>query len=149
MFHSYPMNILHNGIVLFWALWWSIVFIYDSLDFLQKNGMVSQGWRLSNNYNLLKEALGHYKILNHRYLIDFFYLLIILFVFIIAILFWLGFISHELMSIDLIELAFMLSFFLDVSFILFDELTIEYQHEHTHIVRTTFRLATFILYKMT
>ena len=50
-----------RGLLLFWALWLSVVFASNAADALKELGLLPEGWRfVSGNYAFVKEALAIY-----------------------------------------------------------------------------------------
>jgi hypothetical protein len=50
-----------RGILLFWALWWSVVSASNVVDALQAGGVIEPGWRFaSGNFSLVADSLSIY-----------------------------------------------------------------------------------------
>ncbi|WP_133129813.1 hypothetical protein [Legionella yabuuchiae] len=54
-------KVISNGIILFWAFWFSLVSLSDFTNFLQRFGIVSPNFSFSSkNYSLVVKTLSVY-----------------------------------------------------------------------------------------
>ncbi|AHE66115.1 hypothetical protein [Legionella oakridgensis] len=135
------LNWILRGIILFWAVWFTLVTASDSVNLLQVTHFLSPNIPFSShNYNLVVKTLLVYDL---QSLATGAYLAIILGCFIASILFWWAVIS---LNKEVSYLAFAVSLAITAIFILFDEFFIQYEFEHQHVIRLTFQIVTFLLY---
>ncbi len=131
------LNIIQRGIILFWGLWFSVVTITDVVNVLQGNNYLPKSFILSSkNYDLVINLFSTYGLHSPR-IILFLFSIIILWAFTIAISFWVAFFWFTL---ERAYLAFLLSLSMTAFFILFDEVFIQYELEHGHIIRIALQL---------
>ncbi len=56
------LSTVKHGVLLFWAAWYTVVFLTNVLDGLKAVGMLSEGWKFaSGNWVFLKETTAIYR----------------------------------------------------------------------------------------
>jgi hypothetical protein len=122
-------RILILGLLLFWALWLSIVFLTNVFDGLKKLKILPEGWRLaSGNVDAVRRALGERA---PGWLVGILFAGATLWEGVATALFW-----RALLLIgqpQAVMLAFIASLALWALFILLDELLVQYEMEGSHL----------------
>ena len=142
------LQILSHSIIVFWAMWSSLVAFTDSINFLQAIHRLPRTWVFtSSNYDLVVKSVSIYG-LNYLFSITCF-LLLVLFAWLIAVFFWRAAFTSKSNFERYLQncyLAFLLSFAVEAFFILADEVFIQYGFEHGHMDRLGFKLITFLVF---
>lgn len=142
---SVAINLISRGIILFWGVWFLIVTASDVVNFLQRKNVISPHISFtSNNYKLVDNVLSVYKI-NAPTVVDVLFIAIILWAFAISLSF---FFSLFAKNFSIAYFAFMFSFSMTAFFILCDEVFIQYELGHEHILRLLFQMIAFICFYM-
>lgn len=132
------VELIQRGIILFWAVWYTLVSTSDTIDYLQLFKVIKPNRFNSKNSNLIKEFWMHYDISSPT-IIGTTYAVVIAIAYIITILFWYAFIlSFFSAKIDFFHAglwAFFISLAFHAFFMLMDEIFIQYSLEHMHIIR--------------
>lgn len=140
------ITLTQQGIILFWALWFTLVALSDLANFLQTLNLLPSSFSFSsNNYKLIVKSLSFHTTPNHRLALWLFGI-ILLWVLLIAILFWCALFSPNYLQLKISYVAFLLSLAMTACFVLWDELFIQYDLEHGHIIRLGFQLITLMMF---
>ncbi len=140
--------VFSQGIVLFWTLWISIVTFTDFTDFMVRLAILPSNFpMISGNINLVFSFLKQYDLdtIQMAYTV---YSTIILLSFIISIVSWRAFLAsfnNHHCYVYRATLAFLLNAGMVASFSLIDEIFIQYQHGHIHVMRFTGVLVSFLV----
>jgi len=141
-------TIARKAILLAWALWFFLVALADVVNFLQQQPtqIIKPTFSFSSeNYPLIVKSLSVYSVSNPTTALWLFGVVIIVaFIVGLAFLFAL-FINFERHNGPAL-FAFLLSFAFSAAFILWDEIFLQYPHEHTVMIRSSFQILTFILF---
>lgn len=126
--------IIKQGLLLFWALWFSIAATTNIFDGLKVLGLLAHSWAFaSGNYSFIVEITHVYNA--PGWLTAFFFMLIIIWECAAAFLLWQAFrkfTGTNNKSLALIYNAFTVSMALWACFIIADEIFIAYKVENTH-----------------
>ena len=129
------LNILKRGIILFWAVWFSLATLTNFFDLLKYYHGVSEGWKfVSNNLSLISNVISIYGLSPAAS--SFFLMGAICLEGIITLLFWIAAFSATQMTPKKscwVNGAFTLSTFLWALFLVMDEFFIAYPFENTHL----------------
>lgn len=147
--HGGQLVLLTGGIVLFWALWSTLVALTDTVDFFQAINWLPRDWAFtSHNYDLVIKSVSTYG-LQHTFLPIVLFFTIVVLAILIALLFWRALFAYPFDKNAYLQkcyTAFLVSFLMEAIFILADELFIQYTFEHGHMDRLGFKLITFIVF---
>lgn len=142
-------RLIQHSIVLFWALWTSIVTITDAINLLQKLNLMPEHLKFtSGNYDLVLRNLSIYH-LNVFSVAIFLFTVIVLWALIIAVLFWKAlfyFKKNAQTYFNTTCFAFAILLAMHFVFILADEILIQYPLEHGHMARTVFIFVSFLTF---
>lgn len=128
----HPLSFLKCGMILFWACWFSVAFSSNIFDFLKSLNIMPNDWLfVSHNYSLVAGALSIYHA--PEWLAKCIFIGILLFEGVIAVLFWLGFFTHN-RSNKWAHVAFTVSAALWAIFLVSEEVLIAYQFESGHLL---------------
>jgi len=137
-------NYLKQGIILFWALWFTIVTCSDFTSFLQMHQLIPDTFPFnSRNYDLIAQFLLVYGSHSHFFQQGI-SLVILLWALLITVSFWVSFIFK--INDKFAYFAFNFSFSMTAFFILVDECFIKYDIEHGHLIRLSVQLLTFLVF---
>jgi len=141
------LTLIRRGIILFWAVWYSLVFSSDAINLLQHLHVIPTSWTFSsNNYDLVAGHIATYGIHSTTVALLLFGIIVV-WVLTNAMLFWRAvFTFNEENAHKAVYLAFIASMGLYATFILSDEIFIKYQIEHWHDVQFGFLLITFFVF---
>ena len=140
-----PSLLLKRGLLLFWAMWLSVVFTTNMLDGCKALGLLDPSWPFaSGNYHFLAETTARYG--TPAWLNGLLFLGVIAWEGIAAVLFWLAGIRFRgrMESQRLFYAAFAVSLMLWAAFSIADEVFIAYTVEGTHLRLFTAQLATLL-----
>ena len=136
---------LKRGLLLFWAVWLSIVVATNLLDGMKALGQLGESWAFaSGNYRFLAETTARYG--TPAWLNGVLFAGVVCWEGVAAVLFWLawrGF-GGQGRGTRLVYAAFMAGLGLWAAFLLADELCIAYAVEDTHLLLFTAHLATLL-----
>jgi hypothetical protein len=142
---SRPYLFLKRGLLLFWAVWLSIVFATNTFDGCKALGWLDPSWAFaSGNYRFLAETTARYGTLG--WLNGLLFLGVIAWQGTAAVLFWLAGMRFRgrMESQRLLYAAFTVSLMLWAAFAVADELFISYTVEGAHLRLFTAQLATLL-----
>jgi hypothetical protein len=142
---SHPGLFLKRGLLLFWAVWLTIVFITNVLDGCKALGWLGEGWTFaSGNYRFLAQTTARYG--TPAWLNGLLFLGVIAWEGAAASLFWLAGLRFrgQQESRRLLYAAFTVGLGLWSAFAIADELFIAYAVEGTHLRLFTAQLATLL-----
>jgi hypothetical protein len=140
-----PAPLLKPGLVLFWAVWLTIVFATNVLDGCKALGWLGEGWAFaSGNYRFLAETTARYG--TPGWLNGLLFLGVIVWEGAAALLFWLAWLRYRRHHAErrLLYAAFTVGLGLWSAFAIADELFIAYAVEGTHLRLLTAQLATLL-----
>ncbi|MHB1426721.1 MAG: hypothetical protein ACYC3I_26485 [Gemmataceae bacterium] len=141
-----PSLVLKRILLLFWAVWLSVVFVTNALDCWKVFGLLSESWSFaSGNYRFLTETTVRYG--TPAWLNKLLFLGVIGWEGLAAFLFWLACLRFRRKGETgqrLLYAAFTVSLTLWSSFAIADELFIAYAVEGTHLRLFTAQLATLL-----
>jgi len=149
--HDYlALDYIARSILLFWALWGTVVCLSDTIDYLQSFGIIRNRFHFdSKNSDVVREFWANYHIYSLR-LVQFSYAFIIGLAYFITILFWCAFIISFIGPYQFyLQVAFWALFAgiaLNVLFVLLDEIFIQYALTHAHMLRLILRFVTLIVF---
>jgi|GEM_PF-905054 len=138
------LTVIERGILLFWGLWFALAASADVSNFLQVIAWIPMDFPFSSkNYDLVVQSFHTYGV-HQPSLLVFCYGCIIVWAFVIALAFLMAFLrpNHKALAHN----AFLISFMLTAFFILMDEIFLQYEFEHNHVVRLGFQLLTFVVF---
>jgi hypothetical protein len=145
-FSNRPSVFLKRSLLLFWAVWLTVVFATNVLDGCKALGWLGESWAFaSGNYHLLVETTARYG--TPTWLNGLLFLGVICWEGAAALLFWLAwrrFRDSREGSQRLRYAAFTVSLTLWTAFAIADELFIAYAVEGTHLRLFTAQLATLL-----
>ena len=138
--------IIKAGLLLFWALWFTLAFSTNFFDLLKALHHLPISWQFnSGNYQAVAQVISRYHgsstLLNTLFVLDITAQLLI------AIAFWVTFIRYITQKPNYfawINLTFGISVALWAVFILIEEIFIAYQFETTHIRLLVFELISLL-----
>lgn len=138
--------LLKRCLLLFWAIWLSVVFATNAMDGAKALGWLRQNWAFaSGNYRFLADTTARYDI--PAWLNGLLFLGVICWEGTAAVLFWLAWLrfpeSREGRG-PLMYTAFLISLTLWSAFAIADEVFIAYTVEGTHLRLFTAQLATLL-----
>ena len=144
---------IRAGLLLFWALYFSIVFVSNSADALGTLSMLPLNWHfVSGNYGLIQKVVSMYE--PPAWLAGFMFAGVIVWEAVGAVLFWKAFLitlrQNQKQSVTM-HAAFGITIGLWASFILADEVFLTYLLgglSSTHFSLLIAELATFILIRL-
>jgi hypothetical protein len=142
---NHPSHFLKRGLLLFSAVWLTIVFVTNVLDGCKAVGWLGEAWVFaSGNYRLLAETTARYG--TPAWLNGLLFLGVIAWEGAVALLFWLAWLCFrgEQKSRRLLYAAFSIGLSLWSAFAIADELFIAYAVEGTHLRLFTAQLATLL-----
>jgi hypothetical protein len=140
LFDNETMSLYQRSIMLFWAIWSTMVALSDTFNVLQQFGYKINNSLSSNNINLVKQSLQHYH-WDNPYLSLFIFSFIVLGAWVVALFAWRG-----LKNLRYAYQAFMAIFIIEAIFTLADEFFFQYDIEHGHILRLSFKLISFLVF---
>ncbi|MFN4260223.1 MAG: hypothetical protein ACK4RK_13080 [Gemmataceae bacterium] len=125
------MSLIQRGILLFWALWLSLVAATNIMDGLQQLGVVADSWRFtSGNYAFMVDVTARYH--TPGWLVAGLFLGVVVWEALAALLFWLAAVCFSPTNHAWLHLAFGVSLALWAAFMLADEIFMAYQVENVH-----------------
>ena len=142
---NHPSLFLKRGLLLFWAVWLTIVFVTNVLDGCKLLGWLGEGWVFaSGNYRFLEETTARYG--TPAWLNALLFGGVLAWEGAAALLFWLVWLRFggQEESRRLRYAAFTISLGLWSAFAIADELFIAYAVEGTHLRLFTAQLATLL-----
>lgn len=140
------LNYIQHGIILFWALWFSLVFTSDFTNFLQKIRFLPETFTFSSkNYDLVGKSLSTYGI-QHPRLTLWLFSIVTVWAFLTAISFWIAFFASKSIGIYISYFSFLLSLSMSACFMLWHEIFLQYDLEHSLMIRFGFQLITLMLF---
>jgi hypothetical protein len=135
-----------RGLLLFWAVWFSVVLATNTCDALKALGLLGPGWRFaSGNFGFVAETTARYGVATWVNAILF--LGVVVWEAAAALLFWLAWgetRSHAASAARHLYPAFSVSLALWGAFLLADELLIAYAVEASHLRLFTAQLASLL-----
>ncbi len=127
---------LKLGIIIFWALWFSLATFTNIVNFLNQFGWLAPNWRvMSHNFALIQGVVSIYSL--PQYIVTAMFITIIIWECVISSIFWLAawqFFLSDCKKINNVNLAFTLSIFLWAGFLVAEEFFIAYQFEQLHLI---------------
>lgn len=133
-----------EGILLFWALWYSFVALSDLTNFLVYFHLIPAIVFDSKNYDLVLLSFHKYHIKN-GFLTIFAYFIVNIWNFITVFFSYFAFFKKtNKLYFGLIAFAFSIG--QDAAFIILDEFFIQYPLEHGHMARMGYKVITLILF---
>ncbi len=142
---SRPSNFLKRGLLLFWSVWLTIIFVTNLLDGCKALGWLGEGWTFaSGNYWFLAQTTARYG--TPAWLNGLLFLGVLVWEGAAALLFWLAWLLYrrQLAERRLLYAAFTVGLGLWSAFAIADELFIAYAVEGTHLRLFTAQLATLL-----
>ena len=126
---------LKQGIVVFWAVWFSVTFFANAFDGLKALKVMGEGWRfVSGNYAAIVETTRKYSL--PAWLTGLLFLGVVLWQGLSALLFWYAcsaFHGMHVPGLPALDLAFLVSLALWAAFMIADEIFTAYDAEATHM----------------
>jgi len=142
------LQLFPSAILLFWAMWFSLVSISDFTNLLQKFQIISEDFIFtSKNYDLISQSLLTYKIISQKLTIILFSIIVIWAV-TIAGSFWVALLGPKALKLNMAYFSFLASLCMSGSFMLWDEIFLQYNFEHSLMIRFGFQILTFMLFLM-
>lgn len=142
---------VEQGIVWFWACWSTIVLFTDSIDFLQRIQWLPDSIAFtSKNFDLVAKSLATYH-WDYTPVVFILYGMIVLWSLLIASLFWRAiFAARQSLEIYLskVQQAFWAMLLMTAIFLLADEIFIQYEFGHSHMMRLGFMLLTYLIFNV-
>jgi hypothetical protein len=140
LFDNSTMSLYQRKIILFWAIWSTMVALSDTFNILQQFGYKINRSLSSNNINLVKQSLQHYH-WDNSFLSLFLFGFIVLGAWVVALFAWRG-----LKNLKCAYQAFGAIILIEAIFTLADEFFFQYDIEHGHILRLSFKLISFLVF---
>jgi hypothetical protein len=140
---------LKRGLLFFWALWMTVVFLTNLFDFLKVQGVLPGSWSFaSGNYGFMEEVTAVHQTPPALVLVLF--LGVIVWEAAAAVLLWRAFMLFQgvLRGMDAVYAAFAVSLALWAAFMLADEVFISYGVEGTHMAIFTAQIATLLAIRL-
>jgi hypothetical protein len=132
------MHFLKLALILFWALWFSIVFLTNAFSAMKAAGRLPPSWKFaSKNYEMVAKAVSLYQAPAWVPLLLF--LGVIAWQLGAAALFW-----YALADITVANAAFSAGILLFAAFMIADELTLKYAMEQPHELLFIAQLASLL-----
>jgi hypothetical protein len=140
------LPILKTGLILFWSVWLSIVFLTNVLAALKALGLLPEDWRFaSSNYQAVADTISEYSW--PRRLAGVLFLGVILWQGLAVLLFWQAFFRYQdtaSTGLAHINTAFGVSLGLWAAFMIADELFTVYRQESAHVLFFIGQLVTLL-----
>jgi hypothetical protein len=138
-----PAVLLKQALLLFWAVWLTIVFVTNLLDAGKQTGLVAETWAFaSGNYHFLEATTARYG--TPPWLNGVLFAGVICWEGVAGVLFWLAWWRFRAGGRQVLSAAFTVSLMLWAAFLIADEVCIAYQVEGTHLRLFTAQLATLL-----
>lgn len=143
---NFSLLTLKRGLVFFWALWLTIVFLTNLTDLLKQFGILGAGFTFASyNYDFMRETTAIYALPAAMVLV--LYIGVIAWEGLAALLLWRAFAAFRgitMRGLPAVVTAFAVSLALWSAFIVVDEFFIAYEVEGTHMAIFTAQLVTLL-----
>jgi hypothetical protein len=134
------------GLMAFWAIWLTIIFVSNLLEDMKVVGVLPQNWKFaSNNYEAISKTTSIYRA--PTWFNGLLFLVEIIWQGLSALLFWkatFGFLRMGPASYGDLYLAFAVSLALWAALMIADEIFRSYEKQHNHIVFFTAQIVTLL-----
>lgn len=130
----FSLPTLKRGLLFFWALWLTVVFLTNLFDALKQVGVLGEGWSLaSGNYGFMQATTAVHALPSG--LVTLLFVAVVVWEALAAGLFWRAFVGYRAgrAALPAVNSAFALSLALWAAFMLADELFMAYDVEATHM----------------
>lgn len=133
---------LKGGVILFWAVWFSIAFSSNLCDFLKAFNLLPPSWLFaSHNYALIQGVVSIYHLPID--IVTFMFVGILGLEFVICLCFWIALFSYR-NGLGWVNKAFTLGVSLWALFLISEEIFIAYQFETGHLILFIAQLVSLI-----
>jgi hypothetical protein len=141
------MHFLKLALLLFWALWFSIVFLTNTFSAMKAAGRLPESWKFaSDNYALVVKAVSRYRA--PAWLPRLLFAGVVAWQLAAAALFWHALASSGaagVLDMAAVNAAFAAGILLWAAFMLADELTLKYAMEQPHELLFVGQLASLVV----
>ncbi len=135
---------LQVGLLVFWGIWLSIVFITNSFEGLKALGILPESWKFaSKNYAMIQQATAKYAV--PGWLNTVLFVGVIIWQALAALLFWQAAIFLPVGGVGLIQPAFTVSIALWCAFMIADEIFKAYDNQSEHLLILIGHLASLVV----
>ncbi len=144
MINFLTFSSLKTGLIFFWALWLSIVFLTNLLEGLKALHILPESWKFaSKNYQMIQQATEKYSAPNWLNILLF--AGVVLWQLAAALLFWIELFAFPSQGVPAVEPAFALNTALWAGFMIADEIFKAYDNQSEHLSIFIASLATILV----
>ncbi len=146
MVQQHALNIIKKALVFFWAIWFTVVFLSNLANLLRVFAILPKTFMFySGNFAMVTKVISIYH-LPHSFAVTLFILVILLEACIMLSL-WFAAFSYlcNMKYIQRVNMAFLISMFLWMLFLITDEIFIAYRFEAAHFKFFVAQLVTLLV----
>lgn len=124
---------LKFGIILFWAMWFSLAALSNIIDLFNQLGWIAANWQfISHNFALIQGVVSIYGL--PIFIVFVMFIAVIIWECLISVMFWMAAKQfYRSASMHYTNLAFTLGIFLWAAFLVMEEIFIAYSFEQMHL----------------